>query len=85
MLDLTESFLDSVDLDTFDELGKQGLVVDTPLIKARKIIADTEQDTDVQTSDGGGLKMAAEQMKQALKGETGASVNLASFEANMFA
>jgi len=42
MIDLTGSFLDSVDLETFDELGKQGLVVDTPLIKGRKIKADTE-------------------------------------------
>jgi len=39
----------------------------------------------VQTTDGGGLKMTAKQMQKVVNGQAGVTVNIASFEANMFA
>lgn len=36
-MDITDNFMDGVNLDIFDELGGEGLIIKTRLLNARKV------------------------------------------------
>lgn len=72
-----------MDLTKFDELGGEGFSVDTPVIKSRKMLIDTEIDMSVKTKDGAGLDMSADNLQALLGGTSGATVNINSFDSNL--
>lgn len=55
---LTENYLDGVDIRVFDELGENGLTINTRLIKARKVrVVDPAGSLTVLTSDSSGISV----------------------------
>lgn len=82
---VTDKCLDAVDLQTYDELGSDGLFIATALIKARKKKVAEGGGLDVHTADSGGISVGAGELDSVVGEHQDVSVSVSSFEINLFA
>lgn len=79
---MTDKFLDAVDLETFDELGEQGLTINSSLVKVRKMHVDPEYELNVIAGEGG---VSIGEGLEEIVGDDHVSVTVRSFDSNLFA
>lgn len=82
-LNLANNMLDSVDLESNDELGENGFSVDSAIIKSKKQAINPDNGLNARTNDNAGLAMDSNLLEQALGEYKNSTVNISSFDTNL--
>jgi hypothetical protein len=84
-LNLANNMLDSVDLQANDELGENGFTVDSAIIKSKKLVINPDKGLNAKTNDNAGLSMDSNLLGEALGEYKNSTVNISSFDTNLYA